>query len=173
MERIGKFGVAGIYLLLSSWTVLAVPVGITYESQQMDLNTWEYTFTVTNYSLAEGVEAFTIWFDYGLYENLFATSGTNITNTWDELVVQPDNFLEDDGYYDALIFEGAVMAGQSRTGFKVMFDWLGQEEPAGQLFEVFDPEDYSQPIASGSTVPEPGTMLLLGLGAMLIRKRRK
>ncbi len=148
-------------------------VDMTYEAQQLSATRWQYIYTIQNNALVEGIRAFTIWFDDALYANLNIESPPAISQDWDELIAQPDPLLVDDGFYDVLETGGPIPVGQTVTGFSVAFDWLGQNDPTGQHFEVFDPADYSQPVAAGNTVPEPGTISLLILGtAALLRKRR-
>ncbi|MBN1766410.1 MAG: hypothetical protein JW860_14225, partial [Sedimentisphaerales bacterium] len=43
---------------------------ISYLVENLGGDTWEYTYDISNISLTAGIEEFTIWFDYGLYENL-------------------------------------------------------------------------------------------------------
>ena len=149
-------------------------VDMTYEAQQLSENRWQYTYMIQNNALAEGVSAFTLWFDQALYANLSIESSAAISQAWDEEVAQPDPLLVDDGFYDVLENAGAIPVGQTVTGFSVAFDWLGADGPAGQPFEVFNPADYSKPVAAGSTVPEPTTMSLFALGTgALLRKRRQ
>ncbi len=162
-----------LVILCMGGSVWAGLVDMTYEAQQLSATRWQYTYSIQNNALAEGVSAFTIWFDEALYENLSIESPVAISQDWDELIAQPDPLLVDDGFYDVLETTGPIQVGQTVTGFSIAFDWLGQNVPAGQHFEVFDPADYSQPVAAGNTVPEPGTISLLILGtAALLQKRR-
>jgi hypothetical protein len=91
---------------------------------------------------------------------------------WDEIVIQPEPVLEDDGAYDAKALSMGIGVGQSVAGFAVSFNWLGDAlMPGPQFYEIIDPETF-ETIDSGMT-PEPATLLLLGLGGLtLLRKRR-
>jgi len=79
--------------------------------------------------------------------------------------------LEDDGFYDALALVDAIGVGEGIYGFTVSFDWSGEGEPAAQYYEIVDPVTYDT-IADGWTVPEPGTLVLLGFGALLAARGR-
>jgi hypothetical protein len=170
---------------------LAVDVGITY--QQLISGRWEYDFTITNSSFTVGqsaatVDAFTVYFTAGSYDNLTLTNPPAQAG-WDPRVFQPYYVVEggqvvlaQDGMYDAWKSAGTGIAqGLSESGFKVSFDWLGTGSPSEALyFEVYHPEDFSQLFAGmtsqplvGTTVPLPPTVLLLGSGAvsMLVMRR--
>ena len=95
-----------------------------------------------------------------------------MTTEWDELVVQPDPILTDDGFYDALATGDGIAQGASFAGFTAQFDWLGTGEPGAQLFEIIDPDTF-ETIYSGQTVPEPTALTLLMLGAALTATRRR
>lgn len=161
-----------IVLCMSSglWAGL---VEMTYEAQQLSVTRWQYTYTIQNNGLIEGISAFTIWFDEMLYADLSVESSAVITQNWDQELAQPDSLLLDDGFYDVLETAGPILIGQVVTGFSVAFDWLGDNAPAEQNFEVFNPMDYSQPVTTGSTVPEPATMSLLALGTVVLLRRRR
>ncbi len=47
---------------------------IWYEVSDIGSGQWEYLYTVENIGLSGGIEEFTIWFDYGLYDNLVVTT---------------------------------------------------------------------------------------------------
>ena len=146
-------------------------VEITYETQLLGDVTWECAYTVSNESLEEGIEAFTIWFDGEMYDNLMISSGPEIEIDFDEIIIQFDTYLGDDGFYDVLAINAPILPGEEVVGFIVTFDWLGDGTPASQFYEIFDASDYSRSIASGNTVPEPCTILLPGLGGVLLRRR--
>lgn len=153
---------------------LAGPVTIQYEVEDIGAGRWEYTYEVANNALAAPVEEFTIWFEFGRYENLMITTPDPPGSGWDELLVQPDPILTDDGFYDALSLTGGVPIGETITGFGVSFDWLAAGDPGAQLVEVIDPATFDT-LYSGSTVPEPTTLVLLGvlLPACIRRARNR
>ncbi len=144
---------------------------IQYEVGDLGSNQWEYIYTVENIGLSTGIEEFTIWFDYGLYDNLVVTT-PETPPEWGQIVWQVEPVLEDPGGYDALATNLNIDIGESLDGFSVSFDWLGTGNPGLQYYEIIDPLDFST-IEDGYTVPEPGMLLLLGLGALLGRRGKK
>ncbi len=172
MKKILTLSIAAV--LFIGITTTANATTINYDVSNLGGNTWEYNYTVQNDSMAGDIEEFTIWFDYALYDNLVVTSP--LLN-WDEIVIQPDTFIPDDGFYDALALSSGIAPGASETGYSVSFDWLGTGAPGSQLFEIIDANTFDI-IDSGNTsaVPEPSTFLLIGAGLMgmaLIRKKLK
>jgi len=147
---------------------------IRYETSYDDyLERWKYTYDVYNLSLTETIEEFTIWFGIGSYDNLAIETLEPPASNWDELVWQPEPVLGDDGGYDAWAnLATPIGVGQSVSGFAVSFDWLGTGEPGSQFYEIIDPVMFDT-IDSGWTVPEPGTVLLLGLGGLVLVRRGK
>ncbi|MBN2271655.1 MAG: PEP-CTERM sorting domain-containing protein, partial [Sedimentisphaerales bacterium] len=135
---------------------------------------WQYTYEVTNNSLSVPIEEFTVWFDYDLYANLAVETPTTPPH-WDQLVLQPEPVLPDDGAFDAAkeALGGGIEIGRTLGGFAVSFDWLGIGEPGPQPYDIIDPQTF-QTIDSGITViPEPATLLLLAAGGLtLLRKHR-
>jgi hypothetical protein len=142
---------------------------IFYDLDNLGGNQWQYTYTVSNDSLATPIEEFSIYFDYGLYDNLTVTS--SLIN-WSELAVSPQLILgvPQDGFYDALTLLAGIAPGDIESGFSVSFDWLGSRNPGAQYFDVVYPNDFSV-IDSGQTerasVPEPGTFMLLSSGVFI------
>ena len=127
-------------------------------------NTWEYSYSVNNDTLASDIEEFSIYFDLGLYENLaLATAPAN----WDPLALDPDLSIPDDGLYDALALVSGIAPGDMLSGFFVRFDYLGSGIPGSQFFEIVDPNTFAV-LDSGNTmsasVPEPETIWLMGVG---------
>jgi len=144
-------------------------VTIDYAAAELGAGRWEYTYQVTNQGLLEPIREFTIWFKHGKYENLSVTTGNPPAGQWDEIVVQPDPYLPDDGFYDALELAGGIALGESVSGFSVAFDWADAKPPGPQLFDVVDPDTFDT-IFSGQTVPEPASGPLLVLLAVLGRR---
>lgn len=143
---------------------------IRYEVSDIGSGQWEYIYTVENIGLSGGIEEFTIWFDYGLYDNLAVTT-PETPPEWDQIVWQVEPVLEDPGGYDAVATNLNIAMGTELSGFSVSFDWLGQGNPGSQYYEIIDPIDFHT-IESGWTVPEPATLFLIGLGALKLIKRR-
>lgn len=154
---------------------------INYELNDLGGSNWEYVYSVYNDTLFQDIEEFTIFFDYGLYSNL---SVTGAPIDWDPIVVEPQEILgfPESGFYDALALSFGVVPGDSFGGFSVSFDWLGADAPGPQYFEIINPVDFTAidsgmtSAAPASSVPEPGTILLVGTGLaglVGIRKRFK
>jgi len=135
---------------------------IQYDVANISGNTWEYSYTVNNDTLGIDIDEFTVYFDSGDYTNLSLPSAPG---TWDPLAVQPDNFMNNNGFYDALALSGGIAAGISMGGFSVRFDYLGAGTPGSQLFEIVDPSDFSI-LDSGQTsvIPVPPAIWLFIAG---------
>ncbi len=173
MKRIVFAG--GLLGLLFTAAAFALPVTkVQYQAADLGSGRWQYCYSVTNISLTPAIKEFTIWFDYGLYDNLAIETLDPPASNWDELIIQPEPVLEDDGYYDAKAeaWNPGIGVGETVSGFSVSFDWFGAGQPGSQFYEIIDPATFDT-LDSGRTVPEPGTLLLLGLGGLcLLRKRR-
>ncbi len=145
---------------------------IVYDVDEISPVTWQYSYDVTNISLTEQIKEFTIWFEFGLYEKLTVETPDTPAG-WDQIVVQPEPVLHDDGAYDAKALGLGIGIGQIVTGFSVSFDWLGDAVmPGSQFYEIINPLTY-ETIDCGWTIPEPTTLFLLGLGSMALRVKRK
>ena len=162
----------GLASFFFTCTAFALPVTkIQYEATGLGSGRWQYSYGVSNISLTEAIEEFTIWFDFGLYDNLAIETSDPPAGDWDELVIQPEQVLGDDGYYDALTLGLGIDIGETESGFTVSFEWLGVGQPGSQFYEIIDPDTF-ETIDSGYTIPEPGTLLLLGLGSAVFRRKR-
>jgi hypothetical protein len=173
MKRQIFAGVVFVFFLTASG--LGASTQIIYETSELGAGRWQYTYEVTNISLTVPIEEFTLWFEFGLYENLAIQTPDPPAGNWSEIVIQPEPVLQDDGAYDAkaLRLRWGVGIVQTVSGFAVSFDWLGDAVmPGSQFYEIIDPVTY-QRIDSGYTVPEPATLLLLGLGLWVFRRNIK
>lgn len=148
---------------------------IWYQADELGAGRWQYTYDVSNFSLPGPIEQFTIYFEYGddvqpLYDDLAVETPDPPAGDWSEIVLQPEPVLSDDGLYDALALYPGIAQGQTVSGFKVSFDWLGEGQPGPQPYEIIDPQTF-ETIDSGQTIPEPAALLLLGLGTLALRRR--
>ncbi len=145
---------------------------IWYDVVDLGAGQWEYTYDVENISLAATIEEFTIWFDYDLYDNLIVTTPAT-PSEWDQIVWQVEPILEDPGGYDALATNLSIGIDENLSGFSVSFDWLGAGDPASQYYEIINPDTFAT-IEDGYTIliPEPATMCLLGLGGLVLLRRK-
>ena len=161
----------------------AVPkTQIWYSAEELDGGRWQYTYEVTNIGLTDlggngiPIEEFTIWFEYGLYQKLSVETPPVLPPVgWDGIVIQPEPVLEDAGAYDAKALGLGIQIGHTAAPFAVSFDWLGDSiMPGSQLYEIIDHVTL-ETIDSGMTtlIPEPATLLLLGLGSVALRRRYK
>lgn len=168
-------GVTCVFLLTATG-LAELDSSIMYQASDLGGGRWQYTYEVTNNNLidpvvADPIEEFTIWFDYDLYTNL-AVEGAATPAGWDQLVLQPEPVLLDDGAFDAKALGAGIEMGQTLGDFSVSFDFSGIGEPGPQPYDVIDPQTF-QTIDSGSTVPEPATLLLLGVGGIILRRKRR
>jgi hypothetical protein len=164
---------AVVFVFSLTATGFSVPkTEICYQTSDLGLGRWQYTYDVTNISLTETIEEFTIWFDFGLYDNLAIETPDPPASNWSEIVIQPEPVLKDDGYFDVLALDAGIGVGQTVSGFTVSFDWFGAGDPGPQFYEIIDPATY-QTIDSGYTIPEPATIFLIGIGSLALRVKRK
>jgi opacity protein-like surface antigen len=157
--------------VLSTSAVADTNTQIRYDATDLGLGQWQYSYEVSNINLSMPIEEFTIWFDYGLYENLAIATPDPPAGNWDEVIWQPDSVLGNGGY-DALTKSLSIGTGESVSGFSVSFNWLGVGSPGAQSYEIINPIDYTT-IDSGVTVPEPSIFVLTGLGVLNIMRRNK
>lgn len=161
-------------VLFGNMALASLFTEIEYSIIDLGGDRWEYTYDVTNISLIPPIEEFTIYFDYGLYDNLVVTT-PETPPEWGQIVWQVEPVLNDPGGYDALANAGnlAINPGETLSGFSVSFDWLGTGDPGSQFYEIIDPVSFNT-MDSGYTVPvpEPATICLFAFGSLaLLRKR--
>ena len=160
----------GVYLILVTslfcMSRLGYATSVFYETTNLGANRWEYNYSVTNDTLGSAIDEFTLFFDYGLYENLTVT--TPVAG-WDELTFDPALIFgsPEPGIYDALALGVGIAQGETISGFSVSFDWLGAGIPGSQYFEVVDATTWEL-LDSGvaSVVPIPSAMILMASGLL-------
>jgi len=149
-----------------------------YEMEEFGQGRWKSVYHVENLGLTGPIEQFTIWFDYGLYSDLTIETPPPLNTNWDEERYNPYEqppLAPFDGYYDALVQQGAgIASGELVKGFSVSFEWLGNDKPSAQRYEIIDPVSFLT-IDSGLTteVPEPVSWLTFAAGCFLLRKRKQ
>jgi hypothetical protein len=155
----------------------AAASAILYDVTSLGGNTWRYDYTLANDSLTLSVDEFTIYFQNGLFESLRSPVGLA---PWDVLAINPDPVLPADGFFDGLVFDlnAALAPGTTLGGFSVEFDYLGSGLPGSQFFqfltaslEVLDTGFTELVSAPPTGVPEPGTVLLIVSGLLLLTVR--
>jgi hypothetical protein len=151
---------------------------ITYETTDLGSGRWQYTYEVSNIDFQIDqqqamVQEFTISFDDDFYDNLAITTQAPLSTAWDEICWQGEGVIDDPGAYDALILapNGGIAVGESVYGFSVAFDWLGAGAPGAQYYEIIDPGTF-EIIGAGYTIPEPCSLVLLGLGGLALRRSK-
>jgi hypothetical protein len=132
---------------------------------------FEYEYTINNNSLSVAIQEFTIWFDVQLCDNLTITTQEPLASQWSEMILENTGFGLPIGY-DAKVITGGIQPTEALHGFSISFDWFGMGMPDSQYYEIVDPEMFVT-IDSGYTIPEPSAFLLLGLGSLALRAKRK
>jgi hypothetical protein len=166
--------------LLISGALSSQAAVITYQTEALSGNRYTTSYTVTPSAGEAAIDEFTIFFDYGTYSDL-----TLLSNPagFDPLLVQPDQTIPADGFFDALALGGGIAFGQVQGGFAVSYLFTGTGLPGAQRFDIVDSATFTT-ISSGVTVaqdalppgdvPEPGTLGLLaaGVAGMASGRRR-
>jgi hypothetical protein len=167
MRKTGFF--VSVFLLLFTSIIQAQQSNVTYELTDLGSNSWQYNYTISNIGLTTPIEEFTIYFDEGLYQNLAIVGPT--PDGWDAIVWQPELGLGS-GAYDALTIGAGIGFGESIGGFNARFDWLGAGNPGSQYYEIVNTTDFTV-MDSGYTVPEPATLVLIGLGNLFLLRGKR
>ena len=166
---------------LGAWVLAAAPSQATVIEQSSSLiagNRYEFSFSVSNDTLAVPIEEFAILFDFNVFENL---GDVVAPADWDPIVFQPDLGLSSDGIFDAFALGAGIGVGATLGGFSVQADFLGVDLPLSLPFEILDPVTFDV-VDSGSTavtqtaVPEPSSALVVGgvvSGFFVARRRRR
>ena len=158
----------GSFLLLLSTNLCATTINYTATKTG---DRWQYDYSVSNDTLINTLNEFSVYFDVDMYENLTAMGAPT---GWSEAVVQPGAFLGlSDGYYDAFSVAG-IGAAETTGLFSVQFDWLVDGNlPAEQVFEILDPItfvviDEGLTLQAQTDVPLPGALWLFISGLLAL-----
>ena len=160
-----------LMILLVSAVLSAAYIEISAEINELGNDRWEYSYTLSNFDEALDVEWVTIWFDYQDYSNFEIT--TVASGSWNESIIQPEPLTQSGAGYNIDFTSSPIAYGESAGVFSIAFDYVGTAilEPI-QFFEVVDPGNW-QTLYTSQTVPEPTTLMLLGLGMLSVRFKRK
>ena len=174
MKRILKFA-AALFFALCMIQAAGAAVVFEYDLTNIGGDRWQYDYTITNNN-DWNIEAFTIRFDSGLYDELYVESKPT---GWDTIFGDP--FIYNDGEVTAWYEDTWLLPGEMLAGLSVSFNWLDLDKiPGTQLFEILSLD--GQVLEYGRTegpsdVPEPQTFALLGTGliglAAFYRRNRK
>lgn len=143
-----------------------------YTVESISGSDWRYLYTIDNNTLLQTIDEFTLYFDRTRYANLAVQSSPS---NWDSLVVQPDNTIPADGYFDSLSLLEGIAPGASLSGFSVMFTYLGSDTPGPQPFDIVDASfnvvdsGVSTPVPE--PIPEPTTAWLIVGGLLMLLGR--
>jgi len=150
---------------------------ISYSVQQLSGNRWTYEYDVSAQASDSEIREFTIFFDRNLFSHLQVM---DTPAQWDSLVVQPDQALASNGFFDALALGAGLAPGDSVGGFRIAFDFLGTGTPGDQSFDIVDPDTF-ETLSSGRTssstppphdLPEPSPFMLMALPIAALLARR-
>ncbi|MFI4910842.1 MAG: PEP-CTERM sorting domain-containing protein [Sedimentisphaeraceae bacterium JB056] len=169
MCNIGKTSFLALFVL-SCASLNAVMV--EYNATSVSGNNWVYEYTVINNESFD-IQSLSITFDTTEFTDLVISSSPDISAAWDEQLL---NFTPGSEIYDVLaVGENKIGVGESLSGFSVSFTYNGSDSPGNQFFEIYDPEDYTEPLATGWTtpVPEPSTVLILAAGFFATRIKKR
>ncbi|GGA77875.1 hypothetical protein GCM10011507_31410 [Edaphobacter acidisoli] len=145
----------GVFAAWAGASALADSVVVDYGATQIGGTEWQYTYQLSG--TFQSGDDLAIYFPLATSANLvdMGTGGPD----WTTFVLQPDGSLPADGEFD-------MLANQDNPDlssvFTVDFEWLGSGSPGSQSFTLYDPN--FNVIDTGATVPEPGSLLLLGSG---------
>ena len=171
MKRINRLLPAFLLLLVSGQ---AAATTVNY-SVSHDGFGGQYEYSITNDTLGFEIFELTIHFDYEIFASL---SNPGVPVGWDPLVVDPVEFVNDDGFYDVLALGAGIAPGETLGGFTIDFVLLGGQIPGAQRFEVLNPLTFAaieEGLTELSPIPVPAALWLFasGIFGLLAFTRRK
>lgn len=161
-----------LFMVLTPFSLGAPLSEIWFEVEDVSGGRWQYTYDVANVEFLAGIDEFTIYFPDDLYDGLVVETTGVLAAMWNEIVWDPIVGVAVDGGYDVLAVSSPIGASMTASGYSVSFDWLGDGIPGSQYYEIVNPNTF-ETVDSGWTVPEPGMLLLFGLGVLIRQKKRK
>ena len=153
---------------------LGVQTDVICGASEVGDGRWQYTYDASSISLPVPLEQSTIRLDLGLHDNL-AFETTELSNSeLEQMVWHLQSVMNDDGLYDPNAPAGGTRKGRANRGggSPVSSGRLGYDKPPAQLRETIRPQAFKAE-DEGTIIPEPATLLLLGLGALAMRKKPK
>ena len=165
-----KFLICSILLLITANNFCSATnnMEIYVESTLISDNTWQLDYTVSNYDFTiDVIEEATVEFDFDEFDNL---SDVSLEGLACDIQVWPAITQTRDGWAFDVLFDKSLEIGESFTGISMQVDYLGDGKPVMLYYEIVDPVTF-ETITDGYTVPEPTTLLLLGLGGLLARRK--
>ncbi len=161
----------GLFIATAGFGMLT---DVIYRAAEVGDGRWQYTYDVNDISLPVPVEQSTISLDFGLYDNLALETTAPSNSEWEQMVWHLESVLKDDGPYDPNASVGGTQKVPANRGggYVVSSDRLGQGRPVAQFRETIEPQAFEAE-DEGWIIPEPATLLLLGLGALALRKKQK
>ena len=132
-------GLGLLAALVLCFSTPANAIEISFTVADLGASTWEYRYTLRHDGSLGGdpVQAFAIGFDPALYDeaSLTIVSEPPASTDWDEQILASGVAL--DAFYDVQATAGGLVPGQSASGFRVRFRWLGTAAPGPQPFWIF------------------------------------
>lgn len=165
-DKTMKKAIIAILISLASFAGAAYEFYTDITLSDLGNDLWQYSFAFENTG-SEDIEEITVWTEYGL-------TGLEITTVnaqgWDEIIIPADDFIKSGAGYDLLNTDTPLASGGTISGFSVAFVYAGDatllEMP---WYECINASTYE---TQYSSIPEPATMDLLGLGGLFIRRKR-
>jgi hypothetical protein len=181
-KTIGARLTCALILLAASEVNVAAPVSVDYSLTSLTApNRYQYSYTLTNVSLATPVSWFSVDFDPALFDEASLVITSTGLGNWTEQVLGSVPGLP--AQYDAYKTTGTPIGiGDSEAGFRIEFTWLGAGTPGSQAFTVYDPATLAV-LDTGLTtlvgvppptgIPEPSSLMLvlLALGTTVALTR--